>query len=192
MVDLEAEIWQYRSEGGSVDSERFVFQEVTSLTAVAVGQPGRRTFYVVVGEEESWVRVWLEKEELLALSSAIGELVAIVSESGLHPPLDMTASAPEILFEPSSPPVADFKSNRLAVGYDQARDRIGLFIYEPEANNDSPTLVCWITRIQARTLGGKIDEVCAAGRPLCILCNGPIDPAGHVCPKSNGHGPREL
>jgi len=29
--------------------------------------------------------------------------------------------------------------------------------------------------------GGK------AGRPLCPMCSQPKDPAGHVCPRSNGH-----
>jgi hypothetical protein len=26
-----------------------------------------------------------------------------------------------------------------------------------------------------------------AGRPICPMCSQPKDPAGHVCPRSNGH-----
>jgi hypothetical protein len=27
----------------------------------------------------------------------------------------------------------------------------------------------------------------AAGRPRCPYCHSPIEPEGHVCPRSNGH-----
>ncbi|MEX2081654.1 MAG: DUF3090 family protein, partial [Dehalococcoidia bacterium] len=33
-------------------------------------------------------------------------------------------------------------------------------------------------------------EVVAAGRPPCPLCTAPLDPAGHVCVKRNGHHAR--
>ena len=32
-------------------------------------------------------------------------------------------------------------------------------------------------------------EVCMGGRPICPLCNQPIDPKGHICPRTNGHHP---
>src|SRR3990172_1834921 len=65
---------QGRSDG--MPNERYVFQEVTKLTAGAVGVPGQRTFYLVAGNEDTLVRVWLEKEQLLALSAAIQEVLA--------------------------------------------------------------------------------------------------------------------
>jgi hypothetical protein len=30
-------------------------------------------------------------------------------------------------------------------------------------------------------------QVAAQGRPICGNCGEPIDPAGHFCPRSNGH-----
>ncbi|MDO8674212.1 MAG: DUF3090 family protein [Dehalococcoidia bacterium] len=175
-----------------MDSQRFVFDDVTALTAVAVGQPGQRKFYIVVGQVDAWVRFWLEKEELNSLSAAFSELIETVADSGLQPPLTKDDRAPAILFEPPYAPTANFKSIRLAVGYDQSLDRIAMFVNGPEASDDAPTLVCWLTRIQARTLGDRINLVCGAGRTACILCGAPIDPEGHICPRSNGHGPKEL
>ncbi len=175
-----------------MDSQKYVFHSVTALTAVAVGQPGHRTFYIVAGEGESWVRIWLEKEELVGLSSIIDEMLQTIVQGGHYTPLKDADREPEILFEPALQPAADFKLGRLALGYDEARDCIGLFAYSPDAQGDSPTVVCWVTRAQAFTLSERIDEVCASGRPICALCGGPIDPEGHVCPKSNGHGPRAL
>ena len=31
------------------------------------------------------------------------------------------------------------------------------------------------------------ERVIAGGRPICPLCGSPIEPEGHMCPKSNGH-----
>ena len=35
-------------------------------------------------------------------------------------------------------------------------------------------------------------RVCAAGRPLCPLCGGPMDPNGHPCPRTNGHAVEDI
>ncbi|MGB6836081.1 MAG: DUF3090 family protein, partial [Dehalococcoidia bacterium] len=40
---------------------------------------------------------------------------------------------------------------------------------------------------QARAFSDMADAAVAAGRPICPLCDGSIDPEGHVCPRSNGH-----
>ena len=31
-------------------------------------------------------------------------------------------------------------------------------------------------------------QLVVAGRPACPICGRPMDPDGHVCPRSNGHG----
>lgn len=171
-----------------MDRQRHEFRRVTALNCVAVGSPGRRTFYIAVGDEAAWVRVWLEKEELLALSSVIADMLETIVEGGHQPPLADSDRAPEVLVEPAALlPLSEFKLGRVAVGYDADRDQLGLFLYGSVIGNEKPDLTCWISRVQARTFGDQIDDVCAAGRPLCQLCGGAIDPDGHVCPKSNGH-----
>jgi uncharacterized repeat protein (TIGR03847 family) len=44
-----------------------------------------------------------------------------------------------------------------------------------------------ITGEQAAAFVERAREVVRAGRPVCPLCSQPKDPAGHVCPRSNGH-----
>ena len=61
---------------------------------------------------------------------------------------------------------------------------------DPESEAESQTLNSisfWISLVQARTLAEDALRICAAGRPACFLCGQPIDPDGHVCPRSNGH-----
>lgn len=43
----------------------------------------------------------------------------------------------------------------------------------------------YATRLQVRAMAAKGAEAVAAGRPLCPLCDMPMDPAGHRCPRWN-------
>lgn len=43
----------------------------------------------------------------------------------------------------------------------------------------------YATRPQVRAMAAKGAEAVAAGRPLCSLCDMPMDPAGHRCPRWN-------
>jgi len=65
-----------------------------------------------------------------------------------------------------------------------------LLAHDVEAGEDEsaqPTLSCRFTREQARSLSESCAEAVAGGRPLCQLCQRPIDPEGHMCPRANGH-----
>ena len=59
----------------------------------------------------------------------------------------------------------------LAAGEEQAVGRIG------------------ISRAHAASMARRGWELVGAGRPTCTLCGHPIDPEGHSCPRTNGHGP---
>ena len=43
----------------------------------------------------------------------------------------------------------------------------------------------YATRGQVRAMAARGAEAVAAGRPLCPLCDMPMDPAGHRCPRWN-------
>jgi len=96
-------------------------------------------------------------------------------------------------------PVADVGS--LAVGYDEAQDRVVVEASElqeeaeegdeetaTEENVAQPAMARFrITRGQAAAFVERANELMKAGRPSCPLCSRPMDPEGHVCPRSNGH-----
>ena len=44
-----------------------------------------------------------------------------------------------------------------------------------------------ITPVQAATFVARARALVSAGRPICPMCSQPKDPAGHACPRSNGH-----
>ena len=44
-----------------------------------------------------------------------------------------------------------------------------------------------ITVADARAFSRRALKVVSQGRPPCPLCGLPLDPAGHICPRQNGH-----
>ncbi|MFQ5692498.1 MAG: DUF3090 family protein [Nitrospinota bacterium] len=50
-----------------------------------------------------------------------------------------------------------------------------------------PTLSFQVSRQVLADMCRQAQEVCMGGRPVCPLCNQPIDPKGHICPRTNGH-----
>jgi len=41
------------------------------------------------------------------------------------------------------------------------------------------------TRAQVRAMAARGSEAVQSGRPTCPLCEFPMDPAGHICPRWN-------
>ena len=56
------------------------FTKVTGLRAEALGEPGQRTFRILVDSDSSSATMWLEKEQLFQLALAIGHLQASLPE----------------------------------------------------------------------------------------------------------------
>lgn len=170
-----------------VAEEQYIFDSVTELTAAARGVPGKRTFYFIAGQGASWVRVWLEKEQLQALATAIDQILTTLDASQEKGPQPATASLPSVN-EPPEPPDGEFQVGRLGLGHDPKRDMIVVVAHRQELDeNDPPTLQFSANRPQMQALSQRIKEVAASGRPNCPLCGGPVDPEGHTCPRHNGH-----
>jgi hypothetical protein len=49
-----------------------------------------------------------------------------------------------------------------------------------------------MTPDQGASLTHRLDDIIAAGRPVCFLCGASIDPGGHVCVRANGHRRQEI
>jgi uncharacterized repeat protein (TIGR03847 family) len=58
---------------------------------------------------------------------------------------------------------------------------------EPGEGDDEEGYIARIyaTRPQVRAMAAKGAEAVASGRPLCPLCDMPMDPSGHRCPRWN-------
>src|SRR5262249_39484489 len=70
---------------------------------------------------------------------------------------------------------------------DETVDELSRAVADAAENEDEDGYVARIyaTRPQVRAMAAKGAEAVAAGRPLCPLCDMPMDPSGHRCPRWN-------
>ena len=126
--------------------------------------------------------MWLEKEQLFQLALAIQQLLSTIRGEEVSP------GTPPSDLEPPTPRQLDFKVSKLAMGYDSTA---GMFVIDAhddeEGDEDVVTVRAWANRAQVKEFASEAMTVCAAGRPLCPLCGGPIDAGAHLCPRVNGH-----
>ncbi|HEX7463671.1 MAG TPA: DUF3090 family protein [Actinomycetota bacterium] len=174
---------------------------VDRITTGAVGDPGRRTFYLQARSGTDLVTVQVEKEQVELLAASILEILSRVGkETGEGPDEEELE-----LEEPLEP---RWRVGRLSIGYEEDRDLIlleleELVLQEEEeeeaegegedkvpafAGPDPEVVRLRATREQMLALSRHGAAVAARGRPLCQLCGNPIDPEGHICPAMNGHG----
>jgi probable phosphoglycerate mutase len=162
---------------------------VSHITVGAIGEPGKRTFFVQGQQGTSVVTLVSEKDQVIALSRGIDEILERLGISGQA--VSMSEEEMELV-EPIDPV---FRVGQLGLGYDQASKLLVLVAYElPEEENPATVNVVrfWATGEQMRKLARHAAVIVAAGRPVCVLCGRPIDPEGHFCPKRNGHGEKAI
>jgi len=58
---------------------------------------------------------------------------------------------------------------------------------QARALENSDVLHVVLSGVAARGFAERADRVVSAGRPPCPLCNLPLDPQGHICPRQNGY-----
>ena len=162
-------------------SASFEFVAPDYFTAGAVGPPGQRVFYLQSREKGTLVTLKSEKEQVRALAQYLSGLLEKLPAVGERIPRDLS------LVEPVD---EAWIVASIAVGYDEARDRILVVaneLLEEEEGGDPASARVLITRAQAAAFVKQAEALMKAGRPICPWCNQPKDPGGHTCPRSNGH-----
>ena len=161
----------------------FDLREPDRFTAGAVGEPGARVFFLQAVEGTQVVSLRLEKQQVGALGQY---LQGVLNDLPVVP---VTARPSDMdLVEPV---VAEWVVGTLGVAYDTEADRIVLqadeLVDEDEEDEDAGLARFHLTRAQVVAFCEHADSLVAAGRPPCPICGQPMDPDGHVCPRSNGH-----
>lgn len=156
------------------------------VTVGTVGVPGQRTFFLQAREGARTVSLKLEKQQVGALARLLTELLSDLPTPGELPTdLDL-----------EEPVTAEWAVGTMQLSYDNDTDRILVVAEEliprGEEVEDPAVGRLAITRPQAAALIGRSAELIEAGRPPCPLCGFPLDPSGHSCPRTNGHGPPKL
>jgi uncharacterized repeat protein (TIGR03847 family) len=168
-------------------SESYQLAEPDHFTAGTVGVPGQRTFYLQARERRQLVTLKCEKEQVSALAEYLAGLLAKLPKNAVE-----GEAGRGTLLEPVE---AAWAVGSIGVGYDEGSGRIVVVANEqveedeeggtPAAEPASARFA--ITKAQATTFVERARALVKAGRATCSMCGEPKDPAGHVCPRANGH-----
>jgi uncharacterized repeat protein (TIGR03847 family) len=163
---------------------------VDHITADAIGKPGERVFFLQAVSGMQTVTLLIEKLQIQSLATGVAEFF---DELLRHYP-DLPAFSENFEEERMhiQPPVMPlFRVGSLGLAYDAESDRAILVAHEILGAGQEPEDVSeirfWCTRKQLADLANWGSEVTSRGRQICPLCGQPMDPAGHLCPKKNGH-----
>jgi uncharacterized repeat protein (TIGR03847 family) len=154
----------------------YVFNEPDKIMVGVRGDVGNRLFLFQVREGRRLAIIKCEKIQLAALAEWISHVVGELGRPG-HLPDDFS-------LEPEYE--SDFVAGDIAVSLDEEAQAIDVTM---ESIEEDSSLSVRLTREWAAGLAIAIVRLVEAGRPLCPLCGGPLDPKGHDCPRTNGHRP---
>jgi uncharacterized repeat protein (TIGR03847 family) len=161
------------------------------ITADAIGQPGKRVFYLQAWEKgQLAVTVLIEKPQLQSMAIGIEQFLGRIAAQ--NPDLsEASANYVEDKMRIHPPVDPHFRVGEISLGYDQGRDRAVVIARELLTEEEDPESAAmirfWCTRSQLRALARWGMEIVGRGRPICTQCGQPIEPEGHFCPKKNGH-----
>lgn len=168
----------------------FELKPVTHITTDAIGQPGKRVFYIQGWQGERTITVIVEKVQIQSLAVGVEQFLAELMEK--FP--DLSEASAHYLEEKMHirPPVDPlFRVGELGLGYDADSDMVVLvareIVPEGESSEEASVVRFWCNRDQIRSMCHWGMEVVSQGRPICPQCGEPMEPEGHFCPKRNGH-----
>ena len=165
------------------------FDFVDVITAGAIGEPGRRTFYIQARAGARTVTIRSEKQQVAAIGKYLRRALA-------HLPVP-EGQPPRSVMQLAEPVQEAFVLGAIALEFNRSNDEFVLHLKEfaPLSQDDdeddslenasgSRARVS-MTRAQAMAFCDNADRIVSAGRPDCEYCELPINPDGHFCPRMN-------
>jgi uncharacterized repeat protein (TIGR03847 family) len=171
------------------EEELIEFDPVDELGAGAFGEPGARTFVIQARKGQAVLSVLVEKEQVRLLATEANQFLDRIAEEDPEEPIGgATGSVTED--EPL------FRARLIGIGYDPERHLVLIELREAASEDDDETppppdesegrvARFYATRAQVRAMAQHGVEAVEAGRPRCQLCDFPMDPDGHICPRWN-------
>jgi uncharacterized repeat protein (TIGR03847 family) len=165
----------------------FELDPVDHIAVAAVGQPGRRQFFLLASGSGRQLTLTCEKTQIQSLTVRLNQMM---EAQGLAPAENARASSGMVPGEP------EWQVGEMGLGYHEARRMFVLVASQAAVgqegsapDEDAPSVRFWLSHNQVVAFSKQAETVLTAGRPLCPRCGLPMDPAGHPCPVSNGARP---
>jgi uncharacterized repeat protein (TIGR03847 family) len=174
-----------------------LFDPVERFVVGTVGIPGERTFFLQARTGTRLVSVSLEKAQVAAIADRV---LQIIREIRLSEPLTVIERVGYDDQPLESPIDEEFRVGVIGLAYVSDRRLIEIDLQAItdsdnaddellgiDTSSDQDILRVLMTLGYAESFAKRANTVVAAGRAPCPFCGGPIDPNGHLCPRSNGY-----
>lgn len=195
-------------------SELVNFDRIDVITCGAVGEPGRRTFYLQIRSADRDITIRCEKQQVATISQYLRRALVSLPVPEGQPPRSVMQLHEQ--FDEA------FVLGAVALEFNTAADHFVLHLREfsedlsddsdldedddddrddddasrddgeraldpfgDDAGADLERVRVVMTRAQAVAFCDHTDRVVASGRPVCVYCELPINPDGHFCPRMN-------
>lgn len=176
----------------------FEFARPERFLIGTVGVPGEREFFLQVkgtsNERKILASFALEKAQAAALAERCRQMIKEVAPNLNAPNGDLapleTPVEPEFTLGVMSLSWTPQEELFLFEGQSMT-NTINQEVYEELVSDDfpdaPPILRVRITGEELLTFARRTELVVSAGRQPCVFCGGPVNPGGHLCPRSNGY-----
>ena len=193
----------------------FNFDRPDRFICGALGEPGRRTFYIQAAKGAQVVSVALEKAQVALLAERLATLLVALRNGGVAIGEEDPAATQPL----REPVVEQFRVGTLTIGWDGAASQVVIearqlgdddFDDDEEAEADQAEVAKEaaeaaevasvdatddprdVVRVQlepraALDFASGALEVVRAGRPPCPQCGAPLEASGHFCVRRNGY-----
>jgi uncharacterized repeat protein (TIGR03847 family) len=169
------------------------FDPVDDIGAGAFGRPGERTFVIQARKGAAVLSVLVEKEQVRLLAVEASQFLdRIAEEEPEEPPSALEVGGGAVHeVEPL------FRARLIGIGYDSERGLVLIELREDAADEDDEDpppppdeaegriARLYATRAQVRVMMRHGVAAVEGGRPHCPLCDFPMNPDGHICPRWN-------
>ena len=176
----------------------YEFNPVERFVAGTVGAPGDRTFFIQARTGSRVVSVVVDKSQVIAL----GERTKIMLREIKKSDPTVFVKAVDVDDAPLEQPIfEEFRAGVIAMAWDVANSLLVYELRERTSSDDgdeeqavfsekdlsTDLLRVHVSPTQAASFSKRCLSLASAGRMPCPFCGIPIDPSGHLCPRSNGY-----
>jgi uncharacterized repeat protein (TIGR03847 family) len=198
-------------------SDSFDFSTPDLFTAGTIGPPGQRVFYLQAREGDTLVTLKCEKEQVRVLAEYLGRLLERLTAPAAASGADLALVEPltPAWIVGSIGVGYDEASDRVVLVIEEVREQEETETEEsdreaePEVHSetepepeeepeeeeetaadegDRASGRVRLTRLQVAAFVDRARGLVEGGRPTCRFCGRPMNPGGHRCARTNGHG----
>ncbi len=163
-------------------SREFEIDKPEVFTVGTIGPVGHRAFFLQCVASGETLTFKVEKFQVALMADYLARIVRLSRRPGHLPDLSDIQFGVDL--------AVDWVVGSIEVSFDEDRELLVLLLSEaPDESALGWQARITLTREQAGAFAIRATQLVESGRPPCPLCSQPLDPAGHDCPRTNGHRP---